>query len=125
VVRLVVGELESSELKLGERLGLRLAALPDEAESGGYPSGMDRPRPAAERVEWLLASMYCPCGVAKDVCTGHFYTLASCNPNGCAMPKHMRSVLAQKIEQGLSDRRIFDDLVKEYGPLLLRQHLEP
>ena len=60
-----------------------------------------------------------------DGCTGHFYTLASCNPNGCGMPNHMRKILAGKIDKGLTDRQIFEQLFKEHGPPLLRAHLLP
>jgi hypothetical protein len=49
-----------------------------------------RPRAREERIEWFLASIYCTCPVAGDICTGDFYTLASCNGNGCLMPKTMR-----------------------------------
>jgi hypothetical protein len=63
--------------------------------------------------------------VKGDRCTGHFYSLASCNPNGCGMPNHMRRTLADKIERGLTDRQIFEELLKEHGPLLLRPHLLP
>ena len=44
------------------------------------------PRERAERIEWFLASIYCTCKVTNDICTGDFYTLSSCNPNGCGMP---------------------------------------
>ena len=50
-----------------------------------------------------------------DNCTGHFYTLASCNPNGCGMPNHMRKLIGAKIDQGLTDRQIFEQLLKEQG----------
>jgi hypothetical protein len=58
-------------------------------------------------------------------CTGHFYTLASCNPNGCGMPNTMRATVAQMIEQGMSDRQILEALEKKHGPALLRPHLAP
>jgi hypothetical protein len=125
VVRLVVGELESSELKLGQRLPLKMTPPSEEVENSPYPPDLGRPRSKAERVEWFLASTYCTCGVSKDVCTGHFYTLASCNPNGCAMPNFRREELARMIDKGLSDRQIFDELLKEAGPLLTRPHLMP
>jgi hypothetical protein len=125
VVRLVVGELESSELRIGQRLALKRTPLPEAVDDALYPPDLDRKRSSAERVEWFLASTYCSCAVAGDVCTGHFYTLASCNPNGCAMPRHMRGVVSKKIERGLTDRQIFDELVKEFGPDALRPHLAP
>ena len=92
-------------------------------EDSPYPPDIDRPRAGAERVEWFLASIYCACGVGKDTCTGHFYTLASCNPNGCGMPNRVRKDVAGMIERGLSDRQIWDELVKAHGPLMLRPHL--
>jgi hypothetical protein len=125
VVRLVVGELESSELKVGQRLGLKVTAPQSAVDDSAYPPDIDRPRAGAERVEWFLASSYCACGVGKDTCTGHFYTLASCNPNGCGMPNRVRKEVAGLIERGLSDRQIWDELVKSHGPLMLRPHLAP
>ena len=86
---------------------------------------LDRPRSKPERIEWFLASMYCPCGVSGDTCTGDFYTLASCNPNACGMPHFMRQALSAKIDKGLTDRQIFEELLKEQGPDLVRQHLRP
>src|SRR5262249_22270441 len=124
-IRLVVGELESSELKVGQRLGLKVAAPSGTVQSSPYPPDLGRPRSKDDRVEWFLASIYCTCAIKKDVCTGQFYTLASCNPNGCGMPNYMRDRIGTMIDSGLSDRQIFDELVKECGPLVLRPHLTP
>jgi hypothetical protein len=63
--------------------------------------------------------------VSGNVCTGHFYTLASCNPNGCGMPRAMRRDVGEMIDKGMSDRQIFEALLKEHGPDLLRPHLLP
>ena len=125
VLRLVVGELEAADLKVGQRLALAMTPPAEAVEASVYPPDLDRPRSRAERVEWFLASTYCTCGVSKDVCTGHFYTLASCNPNGCGLPNSRREELGKLIDRGLSDRQIFDELLKEAGPLLLRPHLMP
>jgi hypothetical protein len=125
VVRLVVGELESSELKIGERLGLRMSPPAQAVDDSPYPPDADRPRARAERVEWFLASIYCSCGVGNNICTGHFYTLASCNPNGCGLPNRMRGELVKMIDQGMTDRQIYDGLVKQHGPNLARPHLAP
>lgn len=125
VLRLVVGELESSELKIGERLTLTMTPPADAVEASLYPPDMGRPRTKAERVEWFLASTYCTCGVSKDTCTGHFYTLSSCNPNGCGLPNARRDELGAMIDKGLTDRQILDQLLKDSGPLLLRPHLMP
>ena len=125
VVRLVVGELESSELKIGQRLQLKMTPPAETVENSVYPPDIGRPRSRTERIEWFLASTYCTCGVDQDVCTGHFYTLASCNPNGCGMPNSRRKKVGEMIDRGLTDQQIFDDLLRQDGPLLLRPHLRP
>jgi hypothetical protein len=125
MVRLVVGELESADLKLGQRLGLKTAPPDKAVDESPFPADLDSPRTGAARVEWFLANIYCVCGINKDTCTGQFYTLASCNPNGCGMPNHMRKQLAKWVDQGLTDRQIFDTLMKENGEWLLRPHLSP
>jgi len=125
VVRLVVGELESSELKIGQRLALQMTPPTPEVDDSPYPPDLDRPRTKSERMEWFLANIYCTCGIDNDVCTGHFYTLASCNPNGCGMPNARQARLSNRIDQGWTDRQIFDELLRDAGPLLTRPHLKP
>jgi hypothetical protein len=124
-VRLVVHSFDLADLSPGQRLPLLRTPPPESVDSARFPPDLDRPRSKRERVEWFLASIYCTCKVMGDRCTGHFYTLASCNPNGCGMPNHMRRVLAEKIDRGLTDRQIFEELLKEHGPTLLRPHLLP
>src|SRR5262249_51652790 len=124
-LRLVVGAADQGDLALGQRVALKVPAPPPEAEAAVLPPDIDQPRTRAERIEWFLASTYCTCGVKGDRCTGHFYTLASCNPNGCGAPNDMRKKVAAKIDQGMTDRQIFEELVKEHGPDLLRPHLLP
>jgi hypothetical protein len=125
-VRLVVHSFDLADLSAGQRLHLVRTPPPtDEDTSASLPPDVDRPRSRQERVEWFLANIYCTCRVMGDRCTGHFYTLASCNPNACGMPNHMRKTIAGKIDQGLSDRQIFEQLLKEQGPELLRPHLLP
>jgi hypothetical protein len=124
-LRLVVNSHDQADLSLGQRTRLKMTAPSLEVDTAKLPPDFDRPRTKEERVEWFLASIYCSCGVNGDVCTGHFYTLASCNPNGCGMPRHVRKVVAEQIDKGLTDKQIFEVLLKEHGPDLLRQHLEP
>jgi hypothetical protein len=125
LVRLVVAGVDQAELSAGQRLFLNMTPPPDEVEKAVYPPDCDRPRTRAERVEWFLASVYCSCTVAGDGCTGMVYTLASCNPNACAMPNHLREAIGEKIDKGLTDRQAFEELLKENGPDLLRPHLVP
>ena len=125
VVRMVVGELEASELKIGQRLHLKMQPPPETVEASPYPPDIDLPRTRVERAEWFLASIYCTCGVSKNTCTGDFYTLASCNPNACGMPNRTRRAVLKMIDQGLTDRQIMDKLIKERGANLLKPHLAP
>jgi hypothetical protein len=124
-LRLVVNSFDQTELELGQRVRLRVSVPPPELDAAQLPPDLDRPRAKAERVEWFLASIYCTCGVGGDGCTGHAYTLASCNPNACGAPNMTRKLLAKKIDEGLTDRQIFGELLKDRGPLMLRPHLLP
>ena len=122
-LRLVVGELQSSELKSGQRIHVKMPWPAKEIDDSPYPTDIERTRTKAERVEWFLASMYCVCGVGKDICTGDFYTLASCNPNGCGAPNGARKDIGKMIDAGMTDKQIWDDLVKTSGPEMTRPHL--
>jgi hypothetical protein len=124
-VRLVVHGVDQADLSLGQRIRLKMPGPAAEVDSATLPPDIDRPRSKEERVEWFLSSIYCTCAVANDTCTGHFYTLASCNPNGCGMPNAVRKTIAELIEKGMTDKQIFEQLLKEQGPDLLRPHLRP
>jgi hypothetical protein len=125
-IRLVVKSFDLAELSPGQRLHLLRPAPASEIDTAKLPPDVDQPRAnKQERIEWFLSSIYCTCGVAGDRCTGHFYTLSSCNPNGCGMPNHMRALLAEKIDQGKTDRQIFEELLEDQGPNLLKPHLLP
>jgi hypothetical protein len=124
-VRLVAKSQELADLSPGQRLNLAMSPPPSDVENGKYPPDIDHPRSAEERVDWFLASIYCTCGVRGNTCTGHFYTLASCNPNGCGQPNAVRKQIATMIAKGLSDRQIFDKLLEQHGPGLTQPHLLP
>lgn len=124
-IRLVARSSHLADLRPGQRLALKMEAPPAQVQAGKFPPDMDRTRARAERIDWFLASIYCTCGVRGDTCTGHFYTLASCNPNGCGKPNQMRKRLGGLIDKGLSDRQIFEQLLADEGPGLLQPHLLP
>jgi len=124
-LRLVVAGGDLAEMNLGQRLAARMDAPALEVDTALLPPDLDRPRSREDRIEWFLCSIYCTCVVKGDVCTGHFYTLASCNPNGCASPNAMRKELGALIDKSMSDKDIFEALIKEHGPDLLRPHLLP
>jgi hypothetical protein len=124
-LRLVVAGWDQADLVPGQRLRLKMTPPPQGVDMGKLPPDVDRPRTRTERVEWFLASIYCPCKVKGDGCTGDFYTLASCNPNACGMPSMLRRLVAGKIDRGLTDRQIYEELLKQYGRDLARPHLVP
>ena len=124
-LRLVADGFQQAELAAGQRLHLKVSPPSLEVELAKYPPDVDRQRDKTERIEWFLASIYCTCKIGGDGCTGMFYTLASCNPNGCGMPNNVRKIIAGKIDKGLTDRQIFDELLKEMGADLTRPHLLP
>lgn len=125
-LRLVAKNRDLAGIPSGSRIHLLRSVPPPEVDAAPLPPDLDRPRTTKqERIDWFLATIYCTCGVAGDRCTGHFYTLASCNPNACGMPNRMRRVLGEKIDQGFSDPEILETLLTEEGPILLKPHLLP
>ena len=125
LLRLVVKGADLTDLALGQRVPLRMTAPPPEVDTSPLPPDLDRPRSRDERLEWFLASVYCPCKVRGDGCTGDFYTLASCNPNACGMPNQLRKNVGEMIDKGMTDKQIYEELMKQYGPDLTRPHLLP
>jgi hypothetical protein len=124
-VRLVINGVDIAELKSGQRIALKMPAPTKEIEASDYPPDIGRKRSKDERIDWFLASIYCTCKVGGDICTGDFFTLASCNPNGCGNPNMTRKRIADMIDKGLDDKQIFDDLRAERGPLMTKPHLKP
>jgi hypothetical protein len=122
-LRLVTACADQSDLTLGQRIQLKMPALAEDADTASLPPDLDRKRTKDERIEWFLATIYCTCKIGGDGCTGMFYTLSSCNPNGCGMPNAMRKDLAEKIDKGMTDKQILEQLLKDSGPELLRPHL--
>jgi len=112
-----------TELRTGQRVQLKMKPPPPEVESAQMPPDIDRPKEKQERIDWFLANIYCTCGVAGDRCTGHFFTLASCNPNGCGAPAGTRAQISALIDQGMTNRQIFEELLRDRGPAMLRPHL--
>ena len=115
-----------SELPIGQRVLVRLATVPTSLAPHDLP-GLDQPRTAAERIDWLMSGIYCTCGM-HDMCAGHFYTLAACDAAGktpCGLAKRTHAEIIERIAQGLTDRQILEQLLKERGPKLLRPHMAP
>jgi hypothetical protein len=124
----VLLQLEGSDatLRVGERVSLR-AVAPPARDDDDLPAGLGKSENKAERVDWLMSGLYCTCGM-HDGCAGHFYTLAACNATEeppCGLAKRTRAAIADMIDKGHTDRQIFEVLLKERGPKLLRPHLLP
>ena len=124
-IRLVINGLDITELRIGQRAHLKMPAPSKEIEQSDYPPDIGLKRTKEERIDWFLSSIYCTCKVANDICTGDFYTLASCNPNGCGMPNATRRKIAAMIDKGMDDKQIWDDLRAERGALMTKPHLVP
>ncbi len=122
-IRVVIHSVDLADLRTGQRVFFKMKAPPPEMEAAQMPPDIDRPKGKQERIEWFLANIYCTCGVGGDICTGHFYTLASCNPNGCGHPNMTRTQLGVLIDMGMTNRQIFEELLRDQGPALLRPHL--
>jgi hypothetical protein len=124
-LRLVVKSFDLAELTTGQRVQLKMPAPSADVENDPAPPGIDLPKTKEERINWFLANIYCTCTIGGDGCTGHFYTLASCNPNGCGAPNATRQYLGRKIDEGWTNRQIFQMLLEQRGPQMLRPHLLP
>jgi hypothetical protein len=124
-LRLVVAAADQGDLQPGQRLNLKMTPPPLAVDQAQLPPDMSRRTNKEERIDWFLASIYCTCGVSGNICTGHFYTLASCNPNGCGHPAAVKKRLSEWIDKGLSDEQIFAELLTAYGDKLLKPHLLP
>ena len=122
-VTLVINGVDIAPFTSGTRTYLNMPPPPKEVQESDYPPDIGLKRTKEERIEWFLASIYCTCKVGNDICTGDFYTLSSCNPNGCGMPNATRKRIAEMIDKGMDDKQIFDDLRAERGPLLTKPHL--
>jgi hypothetical protein len=117
---------ESPPLGGGERLYLRLARTPTVGDDE-LPSAIGKSQDSAGRLEWLMSSIYCTCGM-HDGCAGHSLTLAACNAGHdkpCGLAKQTREELVKMIDSGASDRQIVEKLLTQRGPNLLRPHMLP
>ncbi len=112
-----------SDLSTGQRILVRIPEPPADVVSAKLPPDLGRARTGSERIDWFLSSTYCSCSIAGDGCTGMFYTLASCNPVACGMPKKIRKRVGELVDQDLTDQEIFAKLEEERGQLMLGPHL--
>lgn len=124
-IRVVVNGADLPDLSIGQRIHLQMTPPSDEVINADYPPDIDKPKSKEDRIDWFLANTYCCCKIGGDGCTGHFYSLASCNPNACAAPNATRKKIGEKIDEGLSNRQIWTDLKAERGVNMIKPHLAP
>jgi hypothetical protein len=122
-VTIAVTGRELADLRPGQRVRLGVAEPSAEARSSKLPPDLGRLKDPAARAEWFLASTYCTCSIAGDVCTGMFYTLAACNTMKCGMPNRVRGFVKPLLDKGLSDAQILAEMEQEFGATIWRPHL--
>lgn len=61
--------------------------------------------------------------VSEQDIHGAPYTLASCNVNACGSPKEHRRIIEEMIDEGLTDREIFERLKTDRGRDIWQPHL--
>jgi hypothetical protein len=112
-----------ADIRPGDRIRIKVPEPPPEVLDSELPVGIGRAKGRDKRIEWFLANTYCSCSIAGDGCTGMFYTLASCNPTRCGMPKRIKTLVGDLIDKGMKDKDILAELRKTRGPMCLKPHL--
>lgn len=112
-----------ADVASGQRVRLGIPEPAAEALVSRLPTDTGRPREAAARAEWILASTYCACSISGDGCTGMYYTLAACNGMTCGMPKRVRTFVRPLIDKGESDKEVFEKMEAEFGLSIWKPHL--
>lgn len=126
MVRLVTNSgVDQASLTPSQRVMVKVPEPPKEVQASELPTDIGRLEDKEARVDWFLASTYCTCKVKGDRCTGMFYSLASCNINACGMPNKIRRLVSNMIEERMTDKQIFESLLKQRGKQLLKPHLLP
>lgn len=114
------------ELTADKRISLRLAH-PPVAQDEPLPAGVGNSPGKPQRIEWIMASIYCTCGM-HDGCAGHVFTLAACDAgpgHTCGLARSTRQLLGELIDSNQTDQQILDRLRNERGPNLIRPHMLP
>lgn len=120
------GSVEPAGVAVGQRVSLRFAAVPVEVDAE-RPTGLGKSTARSERVEWIMSSVYCTCGM-HDGCAGHVFTLAACDAgqgHTCGLARGTREKIAELIDAGQTDRQIFEAFRGERGPNFVRPHMLP
>ncbi|MAS96289.1 MAG: hypothetical protein CMO55_24055 [Verrucomicrobiales bacterium] len=115
--------MDQFEMKLGQRVLLKVREPPVDVQQSDLPTDIGRLDDEEQRIDWFLSTLYCPCGIAGDRCTGMYYTLASCNVNTCGAPNDMKAILKKYMSEGMGDVEIFEELRAQKGRDVWQPHL--
>ena len=119
-IRLDFSDTALGNIQFGDELALFIS-LPDKI-SFETPPDLGRFAGRQERIDYLLSTIYCPCGMMGDSCAGHWNTLAACKLHGCGMPNLISKLAGDWIDLGRSDEAILAELVRRNGKNVLKIH---
>jgi hypothetical protein len=119
-IRLDFPEGRIPQIHSGDEVAI-FTQLPEQT-SFEKPPDLGRFTERQERIDYLLSTIYCPCGMMGDSCAGHWNTLAACKLHGCGMPNLITKLIGERIEAGRSDEAILDELVQRNGKDVLNLH---
>ncbi len=119
-IRLALTDSALAKLQVGDAVSL-LTKLPEKIDFD-TPPDLGRFSGRQERIDYLLSTIYCPCGMLGTSCAGHWNTLAACKLHSCGMPNVFTKQIGERIDSGKSDEAILAELVQKNGPNILRVH---
>ena len=119
-IRLGFANVTVPRVQCGEEVAIFLK-LPEQT-SFEMPPDLGRFAERQERIDYLLSTIYCPCGMMGDSCAGHWNTLAACKLHGCGMPNLITKLIGERIDAGKSDEAILVELVQRNGKNVLNLH---
>ena len=119
-IRLEVTDSTLGKVHAGDVVYL-FAKLPDKIDFD-TPPDLGRFTGRLDRIDYLLSTIYCPCGMLGTSCAGHWNTLAACKLHGCGMPNVFTKLIGERIDSGKSDEAILSELVQKNGRHVLKAH---
>ena len=119
-LRLDISDVALASLQYGDELALS-TPLPNKI-TFETPLDLGRFTQRQDRIDYLLSTIYCPCGMMGDSCAGHWNTLAACKLHGCGMPNLITKLVGKWFDAGKSDEAILAELVQRNGKNVLKVH---
>jgi Protein of unknown function (DUF3179) len=120
-LRLQLSDSDALKANPGDGVAL-VTKLPDTVDFESPPD-LGRFTDRQKRIDYMLSTIYCPCGMMGDSCAGHWNTLAACKLHGCGMPNLVSKLAGEWIDAGKSDADILAALVQRFGKGILTPRL--